>query len=79
MRQLDNELSHYHGAFDHIDTINLGILLNLKLQEKDFVSAEFEDGKCVVDGRLALDLANVSEFANNGLLKLLQQELAEIE
>lgn len=79
MRQLDNELSHYHGAFDHIDTINLGILLNLKLQEKDFVSVEFENGKCVVDGKDVLDLSNVSEFANNGLLKRLQQDLAEIE
>lgn len=79
MRQLDNELSHYHGAFDHIDTINLGILLNLKLQEKDFVSVEFENGKCVVDGKDVLDISNVSEFANNGLLKRLQQDLAEIE
>ena len=45
----------------------------------DFVSVEFENGKCVVDGKDVLDLSNVSEFANNGLLKRLQQDLAEIE
>ena len=79
MNRIDNELSHYHGVFDHIDTIKLRILLNLKLQEMDFVSVEFENGKCVVDGKDELDLSNVSEFANNGLLKQLQQELAEVE
>lgn len=79
MDKIDNELSHYHGTFDHIDTIKLRILLNLKLQEMDFVSVEFENGKCIMDGKDALDLSNVSEFANNGLLKQFQQELAEIE
>ena len=79
MDRIDNELSHYHGTFDHIDTIKSKILLNLKLQEMDFVSVEFENGKCVVDGKDVLDLSNVSEFANNGLLKRLQQDLAEIE
>ena len=79
MNRIDNELSHYHGVFDHIDTIKLRILLNLKLQEMDFVSVEFENGKCVVDGKNALDISNVSEFANNALLQQLQKELAEIE
>ena len=79
MEKIDNELSHYHGTFDHIDTIKLRILLNLKLQEMDFVSVEFENGKCVVDGKNAFDISNVSEFANNALLQQLQMELAEIE
>ncbi|MGN1432334.1 MAG: tetratricopeptide repeat protein [Ruminococcus sp.] len=79
MNRIDNELSHYHGTFDHIDTIKLRILLNLKLQEMDFVSVEFENGNCVVDGKNALDISNVSEFANNALLQQLQKELAEIE
>lgn len=79
MNRIDNELSHYHGTFDHIDTVKLRILLNLKLQEMDFVSVEFDNGNCVVDGKNALDISNVSEFANNALLKQLQKELAEIE
>lgn len=79
MNRIDNELSHYHGTFDHIDTIKLRILLNLKLQEMDYVSVEFENGRCVVDGKNALDISNVSEFANNALLQQLQKELDEIE
>lgn len=79
MSKIDNELKHYYGSFDHIDTIKLRILLNLKLQEMDFVSVEFENGKCVVDGKQTLDLSNVSEFANNNILQQLQKELTEVE
>ena len=79
MSKIDNELKHYHGSFGHIDTIKLRILLNLKLQEMDFVSVEFKNGDCVVDGKETLDLSNVSEFANNNILQQLQKELAEVE
>lgn len=79
MSKIDNELKHYHGSFDHIDTIKLRILLNLKLQEMDFVSVELSNGKCVVNGKETMDLTNVSEFANNSILQQLQKELAETE
>lgn len=79
MAEIDNKLKHYHGSFEHIDTIKLRILLNLKIQEMDFISVEFENGKCVVDGKETLDLSNVSEFANNSLLKQLKNEFQELD
>ena len=37
MDELDKTLGHYYGTFEHIDTVKLRILLNLKLQELDFI------------------------------------------
>lgn len=79
MSELDKNLKHFYQTFSHIDTVKLRVLLNLKMQEMDFVSVKFEDGKCIVDGKEALDLSNVAEFANNGILKDLKLELEKIE
>lgn len=79
MLKIDEELKHYHGTFDHIDTIKLRILLNLKIQEMDFISVETRIGKIYVDGKKTVDLKNISEFANNDVLKQLNDELFEIE
>ena len=79
MSELDKKLKHFYQTFSHIDTVKLRVLLNLKMQEMDFVSVEFEDGQCIVDGKEALDLSNVAEFANNGVLKDMKLELEKIE
>jgi len=79
MSDLDKNLKHFYQTFSHIDTVKLRVLLNLKLQEMDFISIDFEYGKCIVDGKEALDLANVAEFANNGILKDLKLELEKTE
>lgn len=78
MSELDKNLKHFYQTFSHIDTVKLRILLNLKIQEMDFVSVEFDNGKCIVDGKETLDLSNVSEFANNGVLKQLNDEFLSI-
>lgn len=79
MSELDKNLKHFYQTFSHIDTVKLRVLLNLKMQEMDFISVEFEDGKCIVDGKETLDLSNVAEFANNGVLKQLNEELLSID
>ena len=79
MQKLDVEFSHFYSSFDHIDTIKLRILLNLKIQEMDFISVEFEDGMCLVNGEKTLSVEKVSEFENNIELKRLRKELAETE
>lgn len=79
MKKLDVEFSHFYSFFDHIDTIKLRILLNLKIQEMDFISVEFEDGICLVDGEETLSVEKVSEFENSIELKRLRKELAETE
>lgn len=79
MDELDKTFGHYYGTFEHIDTVKLRILLKLKLQEMDFLEIKIEGDDCVVDGRKALSLKNVSEFANNSIFQELKAELKEVE
>lgn len=79
MDELDKTLGHYYGTFEHIDTVKLRILLSLKLQEMDFLEIKTENGKCIVDGKVAMHLENVAEFANNKSLELLQTEFKKID
>ena len=79
MGTLDNALSHYHSTFNHIDTIKLRILLNIKLNALDYVEIKAEDGYCVIDGKKYLSLDNFPEFFNNGILNDLKKELEETE
>ena len=78
-KEIDKVYGHYYGTFDNIDTIKLRILLNLKIQEMDFVQIEMKDNACFIDGTPVVNLDNVAEFANNQDLKQLQQELSSIE
>ncbi len=78
-KEIDKTYGHYYGTFDSIDTIKLRILLNLKIQEMDFVKIEMKDNVCLVDGKPFVNLDNVAEFANNQDLKQLQVELSNIE
>lgn len=79
MDELDKIFGHYYGTFEHIDTVKLRILLNLKLQEMDFLEIKVDGDTCVVDGKKTLSLENVSEFANNSIFQELKAELYEIE
>jgi len=78
-KEIDQTYGHYYGTFDNIDTIKLRILLNLKIQEMDFVKIEMKDNVCLVDGKPFVSLDNVAEFANNQDLKQLQEELSNVE
>ncbi len=79
MNELDKTFGHYYGTFEHIDTVKLRILLNLKLQEMDFLEIKVDGDACVVDGKKTLSLENVSEFANNSIFQELKAELYEVE
>lgn len=79
MDELDKIFGHYYGTFEHIDTIKLRILLNLKLQEMDFLEIKVDGDSCVVDGEKVLSLEKVAEFANNSIFQDLKVELYEVE
>lgn len=76
---LDKVFQHYYGTFEHIDTVKLRILLSLKLQEMEFIDVKVDSGKCFVDGNVALSIENVSEFANNQVIKQLNNDLVSVE
>ena len=79
MQTIDEVYKHYYSNFSNIDTIKLRILLNLKMQEMEFVKVEIKDDKCLVDNQDVLSLNNVSEFANSKELAALNAELKQIE
>ncbi|MDE7158722.1 MAG: hypothetical protein K2N74_04020, partial [Clostridiales bacterium] len=79
MHTIDETYKHYYSHFSNIDTIKLRILLNLKMQEMDFIKVEIKGDKCLVDQVGVLSLQNVSEFANNKELAALTAELSNVE
>lgn len=79
MKTIDETYKHYYSNFSNIDTIKLRILLNLKMQEMDFVQVEIKGDRCLVDKVDVLSLKNVSEFANSKELAALNSELNAVE
>ena len=79
MQTIDEVYKHYYSNFSNIDTIKLRILLNLKMQEMEFVKVEVKGDRCLVDNADVLSLNNVSEFANSKELSALNVELKQVE
>ncbi len=79
MQVIDKTYKHYYSNFSNIDTIKLRILLNLKMQEMNFVNVKIKGDKCFVDNADVLNLQNVSEFANSKELSALNAELKTVE
>lgn len=79
MDTIDRTYKHYYSNFSNIDTIKLRILLNLKMQEMNFVKVEIKGDKCLVDNSDVLSINNVSEFANSKELSVLTRELQAVE
>ena len=79
MKTINDVYGHYYSLFSNIDTIKLRILLNLKMQEMDFIKVEIKGDRCVVDNADVLNLSNVSEFANSKELSSLNAELMRVE
>ncbi len=78
-QSLSEEFRHYYGTFEHIDTVIMRILMKLQLHELDICEISFEGNDCLVDGKKAMSLDNVAEFANNKRLCQLNDELRQVE
>ncbi|MDE6273918.1 MAG: hypothetical protein K2L87_02595, partial [Clostridiales bacterium] len=76
MDEIDQTFHHYYGTFDDIDTIKLRILLQLKIQEMDFVKVELEGESVAVDGEKIMKIDGVSEFFNSADLT---ERLSELQ
>ena len=81
MGEVDKTYKHFYSTFAYLDTVKLGLLLNIKLNAMDYLPIDFADGKCRVGGTdiQDIDLTKVTEFANSKDLKSLQDELAQTE
>ena len=73
MRMLDEELHHYYSTYGHIDTLKLGILMQIKLMRLDSAKVCLENGELKLNGDTVLYAKNVPML--NGLDNL--RELTE--
>ena len=78
MKRLDKELGHYFKVYDHIDSLKLALLMQVKLMELD-VPVEFKDGKALVGGVEAMTLDNVSAFVKNADFQRLRAEYETLD
>ena len=78
MNELENNLGHYNGRFEHVDTIKLRILELLKAQEADLFDLTVENNACLLDGEKVMSLEFISEYKNNKDLIALKKELREV-
>ncbi len=73
MQLLDGELHHYYSSYAHIDTLKLGILMQIKLLGLDSSTVSLVDGEVRLNGEAMLLAKNVPML--NGLDRL--RELTE--
>ena len=50
MGEVDKTYKHFYSTFAYLDTVKLGLLLNIKLNAMDYLPIEVADGKCRVGG-----------------------------
>lgn len=79
MKRLDNEIGHYFGIYNNIDTIKLKILMSLKLKELNMVEITFRNGNLVVEEKNVMSIQNVKMFENNDQLNMWKEQLQKAE
>ncbi|MCR5112561.1 MAG: hypothetical protein K6A63_01340 [Acholeplasmatales bacterium] len=79
INKMENSSNIVFGTFKDLDTVNLRILLNLKLTEMKNINIKAIDGKITIDNQDGLiNLNNVNEFKNNIDLNNLKNEYLAI-
>ena len=76
---LDSELGHYYNVYSNVDTLKLGILMQIKLMKLDYVSTEFRDGKAFTKNAEIANLDNIPIFSKNDNLQNLKKEFRQLE
>ncbi len=78
--KLDGEYRHYYNVYSHIDTLKLGIVMQLKMMKLDAEDKiAIKDGVLTLDGKDILSTANIPIFAKNDELASLYAERARLE
>ncbi len=74
MKRLDGEMRHYYNTYGHIDTLKLGVLMQIKLLGLDVASENdvaVKDGEVIFMGERLISTENIPIFSGNeGLARL---------
>ncbi|MBP3307941.1 MAG: tetratricopeptide repeat protein [Clostridia bacterium] len=80
IKRLDGEYHHYYNVYAHIDTLKLGVLMQLKLMKLDSEGElDIKDGMLSLGGKDILSTANIPIFSNNEELSSLYAERKRLE
>ena len=78
-QKLDYDFKQYYSIYTHIDTLKLGILMQIKQLGLSGVDIRLEDGKAWQDGNVLLSLEDVASVSGYENLQNLKRKLVELE
>lgn len=79
MNMLDTELRHYYNIYKEIDTLKLGMLMQIKLMRLDNSELSIEGGKVMHGKTQIAETKNIPMFECNDKLNKLKAELSDAE
>lgn len=79
MQLLDQELKHYYNRYNHIDTLKLGIIMQIKLLKLDNVQLKLKDGFVFLDGSPVVKAENVPMLRENKPLRELFEKQRQLQ
>lgn len=78
MQMLSGELNHYYNTYGNIDTLKLGMLMQIKLLNLDSAEIKIDGGNITVHGEKVASCENIPMFSQNARLEELKRKLEEI-
>lgn len=79
MSMLDTELRHYYNIYSEIDTLKLGMFMQIKLMHLDNSEITVEDGRLMHGKTQIAETRNIPMFERNENLNKLKSRLAEAD
>ncbi|MCC8160407.1 MAG: tetratricopeptide repeat protein, partial [Oscillospiraceae bacterium] len=78
MDMLDGEMRHYYNTYKSIDTLKLGMLMQIKLMKLDSSVIDVQKSKICVNGQEIADCGKIPMFEGNTSIWRLNEELKGI-
>ncbi len=79
MQLLDGELKHYYNTYGHIDTLKLGMLMQIKLLQLDASQLKLENGQVLLGGKAVVQAENVPMLRGNQALQELTEKRRQLQ
>lgn len=79
MKVLDGELKHYYNTYGNIDTLKLGIMMQIKLMKLDSTEIKVQDGEVLLNGNSIVKSKNIPILEGNKTLKELTQKKRQLQ
>jgi hypothetical protein len=76
---LDDELGHYYNTYGHIDTLKLGILMQIKLMKLDSSEITLREGSIELNGISVASANNIPMISGNKSLSTQMEKKRELD